>query len=455
MASIINDRAKNGYYIRLTENESPTGKRVKIMCSGLSKKQTQHVLTHVEKIIVAKHSKVTLEHATADWLGKLQGPIRKRLEDLTLVDPVKEVCDATVVGYMKAYISKRTDIAASTKRIYARSLHFTQAFFGNEKKLLDVTPGNAKDFARWLREAGQKNKRDGLAENTARKMLDKLKTVYNSAVDDELILRNPFRGIASSVISNKEKQLFVSVQDVLQVIRFAPNQEFQAIIALSRFGGLRTPSEFRHLRHGDFAMNAKLPTFTVYCQKTAHTGKKTRVVPIFTELRPYLEGLVSQSKALAGEFVFSDKYRLCSDANIFNTMSRIVQAAGIDQWPDLWRNLRASRESELLAMGYNLKDVCEWFGNTQKVVADHYLRSDPESLKRATQQPEETNAQSTAVEIGDLFGDLNTPEPSESDGTEQNSQVADTNRKPMIFRSANKKPSRITRGQMLPQGLEP
>ena len=97
----------------------------------------------------------------------------------------------------------------------------------------------------------------------------------------------------------------------------------------------------------------------------------------------------------------------------------------------------------------------EWFGNTQKVVADHYLRSDPESLKRATQQPEETNELSTAVEIGDLFRDLNTPEPSESDGTERNSKLADTNRKPMIFRPANKKPYRITRGQMLPQGLGP
>ena len=383
MASIVNDKSKRGYLIRLTERESPTGKRVKITCSGYTKKQTQQVLVHVENIIVSRHSKLTLEQATAEWIGTLQGPIRKRLEDLGLIESVKQPTNETLVNYMTAYIKKRTDIANSTRQTFNRSLHFTHLFFG-DRKLLTLTAGDAKDFGRWLREPGRKNAAEGLAENTARKMIDKLKTVFNAAIDNEILTKNPFKGIATSINANEEKQQFIQAKTVRDAIMHAPDAEFAAIIALARFGGLRTPSEFRHLKHGHFVMAAETPTFTIYCQKTVHTGKKTRVAPVFTELRPYLAAIISSDPAKTDQFVFSDRHRLCSDANIYNTLSRVLKNAGIEQWPDLWRNLRASRESELLQQNYNIKDVCLWLGNTPQVVVDHYLRSDPESLRKAT-----------------------------------------------------------------------
>jgi len=321
MASIVNDKSKKGYFIRLTASESPTGKRVKITCSGCTKKQTGQILIHVEKIIRVRQSKLTLEQSTAEWLGTLQGPIRKRLEDLGLIEPPKQPTDVTVVGFMESYVQKRTDIALNTRRIFERSLHFTKLFFGEKKKLLEVTAGDAKDFGRWLRAWGRKNDTEGLAENSARKMMDKLKTVYNAAIDHELLAKNPFRGIATSVTGNEEKQRFVGADTIHNAIKYAPDEQFAAIIALARFGGLRTPSEFRHLKHGDFKMNSKTAEFTIYCQKTAHTGKKNRVAPVFTELRPYLEAIVSSDPAMADEFVFSERYRTCTDANIFNTMT--------------------------------------------------------------------------------------------------------------------------------------
>lgn len=454
MATLFKDNSRPNYIIRLTDSESPTGRRAKITCTGMTKKQAQQVLAHVEKIAVCQAAKIPMEQATAEWLGGLEGPIRKRLEELRLISPAKKVCEDTVVGYMSAYIRKRTDIAQNTKRIYDRSLHFVTEHFGTEKKLVELTHGNAKDFDRWLRQSGRKNRTSGLAENTARKMVDKIKTVYNAAIDDEILTSNPFKGIATNVRSSPEKQQFVSADTVRKVIEHAPDAEFKAIIALARFGGLRTPSEFRHLKHGDFSMKTTPPKFTIFCQKTASKGKKTRDAPMFTELWPYLEPLISSDPADEKAFVFSKKYRECTDANIFNTMVRTVKSAGVQVWPDLWRNLRASCESELIQKAYDIKDVCDWLGNTPAVVMGHYLRSNPESMTRATTR--ETLPQTSESPVPeDLTGDLTVPEPNESERSQQNHPAARPRRKPMLLQPTNKKPSRRSRGPMLPQGLEP
>lgn len=465
MASIVNDKSKKGYLIRLSASESPTGKRAKITCSGLTKKQTQQVLFHIENILASRASKLTLERATAEWIGDLEGPLRERLEQLGLIDATKRNSSLTLVGYMTDHIGKRSDIAPSTKRIFNRSLHFAHQFFGNTKKLSEVTNGNVKDFGRWLRKPGRKNETEGLAENTARKMTDKLKTIFNAAVDDEILPRNPFSGVPTTIQSNEEKQVFVDAETVRTVIANAPDAEFAAVIALARFGGLRTPSEFRHLKHGDFSLNIDVPTFTIFCQKTAHTGKKTRTAPVFTELRPYIDELVSRDPDRKDEFVFSERYRDCSDANIYNAMCRVMKVAGVKRWPDLWRNLRASRESELLQQGYNIKDVCQWLGNTPKVVMDHYLRCDPDSVRRATRTPgTEDNELPKGVpetclvkndDGGDLSGDLHRAAQSEISGTEQHGVPDETQQKPCISQKRNKKPSCETGRLMLWRGLEP
>ena len=60
-------------------------------------------------------------------------------------------------------------------------------------------------------------------------------------------------------------------------------------------------------------------------------GKKKRVAPVFTELRPFVEGVVSSDPRKRDEFVFSDRYRDCSDANIYNAMCRVLKAAGVQR----------------------------------------------------------------------------------------------------------------------------
>jgi len=58
------------------------------------------------------------------------------------------------------------------------------------------------------------------------------------------------------------------------------------IVALSRYAGLRCPSEHLGLTWGDILWDKN--RFVVRSPKTEHVGKAQRVVPIFPELYPYL-----------------------------------------------------------------------------------------------------------------------------------------------------------------------
>jgi hypothetical protein len=54
----------------------------------------------------------------------------------------------------------------------------------------------------------------------------------------------------------------------------------------------------------------------------------------------------------------------------------------IKAWPKLYQNLRATRQTELLAQ-FPAKDVCDWLGNSQAVAMKHYAMPTDDSLQRA------------------------------------------------------------------------
>ena len=161
----------------------------------------------------------------------------------------------------------------------------------------------------------------------------------------------------------------------------------------------------------------------------------------------HIKKLVSTSKEKQGDFVFGERYRTCTDANITNTMRRTIKNAGVAIWPKLWQNLRASRETELL-QNHEIRDVCNWLGNTPAVVLKHYLRANNDAIRKATQQTGNLAA-------GDLSGDLNVPEPAELTGTDMKSIRRKHQQKmPFLRKPAGKRA--IARGhEVLPEGLEP
>ena len=71
-----------------------------------------------------------------------------------------------------------------------------------------------------------------------------------------------------------------------------------------------------------------------------------------------------------------------SAQNIRTPFLKVLRRAGIKAWPKLFHNMRATRQTELLAQ-FPAKDVCEWLGNSQAVAMKHYAMATDDSFQRA------------------------------------------------------------------------
>jgi hypothetical protein len=70
------------------------------------------------------------------------------------------------------------------------------------------------------------------------------------------------------------------------------------------------------------------------------------------------------------------------NANLRTTFEKIVRRAGLQPWPRLFQNLRASRETELVET-YPVQAVTSWLGNTPSVAMRHYLMTTEEHFEAA------------------------------------------------------------------------
>jgi len=153
------------------------------------------------------------------------------------------------------------------------------------------------------------------------------------------------------------------------------------LFALSRFGGLRCPSEHLGLRWCD--VDWEHDRFTVRSPKTERKGKPFRLVPLFPELRPHLEAVyfAALETGELPEHVIT-RYR-DTNANLRTQLCRIIAKAGLQPWPKLFQNLRATRATELVSQGWPEYKVCAWLGHTEAVAKRHYWQVTDDDYQRA------------------------------------------------------------------------
>ena len=108
-----------------------------------------------------------------------------------------------------------------------------------------------------------------------------------------------------------------------------------------------------------------------------------RMVPIFPELRAYLEAAFDEAPEGATQII--RKYR--TDSSNWRTgFGRIIDRAGLDRWPKPFQNLRSTRQTELEDI-FPGHVVSAWMGNTPKVARKHYLQVHDAHFARAAQIP--------------------------------------------------------------------
>lgn len=381
MATVIND--PNGR--RRLQFTAPDGKRKAIRLGKIPHRDAVSFKLRIEKLLGVLIVKSGLDRETAQWLADLDDRTHEKLARVGLVK-ARESQNATLGGHINAYLERRTEVKPRTVISWKQAQEVLIKFFGANKKLADITVADAKDWERWLATPAArdnlKKKKTGLAINTIRKRFANAKLFFEDAVARELIPSNPFKSLKGSVGTNRERDHFVTLESIEKILDACPDAEWRLIVALSRYGGFRCPSEHLALTLDDVDWIDE--TIRVHSVKTEHhAGKAYRVVPIFPELKPYLEDVCQLMEP--GQTFLINRYR-DSNANLRTQLLRIMKRAGVLPWEKLFQNMRASRATEL-ADSHPEHVATAWLGHSVKVAREHYWQVTKDHFERALRHP--------------------------------------------------------------------
>ena len=392
MASISNDPGGRRRILFI----NPNGERKTIRLGKVSQRDAEAFNLRVELLLVSQFTGNAIDAETARWVASRPKTVSDKLARVGLIARRADCTAITLSEHLQNYVDKRCDVKSATVINWGHTRRCLLAYFDGSRRLESITAGDARDWERWLKTGeareyryDERENNEGLAPNTVRKRVSNAKQFFQDAVSRELIAKNPFAGLKGSVGSNRERDFFIRRDVAEKVLAACPDNEWRLLFALSRYGGLRCPSEHLALMWGD--VNWAEGRILIRSAKTEHhEGKGTRVVPIFPELRQHLEA--AWDAAEEGATYVITRYR-DGNANLRTQLNRIIKRAGVKAWPKLFHNLRASRATEL-ANEYPAHVAAAWLGHSTLVAQKHYWQVTEADFAKAIQCEQRGGAKS-------------------------------------------------------------
>jgi hypothetical protein len=156
MASLSNDPGGRRRILFI----DPDGNRKAIRLGKISKRQAESVKLRIEDLAGAKISGSTPSDETCRWLASIDDDLRDKLAAVGLAESRES---ATLGKFVQNYIEKRGEtIKPGTMQVWRLTQKNLRGFFGDAKRLRDISPGDAEDFRNHLLSSG-------LGEATTRK----------------------------------------------------------------------------------------------------------------------------------------------------------------------------------------------------------------------------------------------------------------------------------------------
>lgn len=389
MASISTDPQGN----RTIQFVAGDRKRRSIRLGKIDMRTTREVAARIDSLNVARITGTQIDRDLAEWLTKVSDALYAKLEAVGLVDSRASAKSVPSLGEFAAdFLGKRDGSANGTLLSINTAANRLIEHFGADAPIDCITPGMADDWLLWMTTMKK------YSTATISRTVKHAKRIFRSAERLGIIKESPFADLRAKKQTNDSRKFFVSQATAYAVLDVLPDADWRLIFALSRFGGLRCPSEHLQLDWKD--IDWERDRFRV---KSPKTGE--RWVPIFAELRPYL---TASFEAASDGAVHVIVKRRGSAQRWGVLLERILAKAGIERWPKIFHNLRASRQTELTAR-FSIGTVCRWLGNSIDIADAHYLTAlDAEfeeaarALQNPVQQSEEKRQKVTTTQMADM-----------------------------------------------------
>jgi integrase len=346
-------------YVDREKHSFPLGK--------VTRKTAERFANNIDRLLHEHRCNVPLSREVTNWLADLGDSLYDLLIERGLAEPRQAV--NTLCQFIDVYIETRFDVTERRRDKFRMAKKRMIEFFG-DRELSEITAGDADEYARWLSEE--------VAPATAQKECQIAAQFLRHAQRKELIDRNPFDGVTAGRATNDDRRVFVSEDVIMKVIDACPNWEWRTVTALARFGGLRCSSEVALLKWSDILWDEN--RFIVTSPKTARYGKGQRTVPLFPNLRRFLDEAFQM--APEGCTWVVPMLEGLGSKNLGTTFKKIIRRAGVDAWPKPFQNLRSSLQTEL-EQQWPTYVVCKWIGNTPEIANKHYLTVTDEHFEMA------------------------------------------------------------------------
>jgi hypothetical protein len=198
MASIITQA--NG--TRMIQFTPPGGsKRETIRLGKMNLRQAEAIKVRVEHLVYAATTRHPPDEETARWVAGLEDWLGDKLAAVGLI-PKRAAM--TLGAFLDDYIEKRTaDTKPTTRLVYGHTRRLLVEYFGADKPLRDITPGDADEWRRSM--VGK-----GLADNTVRRRSGIAKQYFKAALRKRLVATNPFADLKAGVLANPKRMHFIT-----------------------------------------------------------------------------------------------------------------------------------------------------------------------------------------------------------------------------------------------------
>ena len=366
---------------------APDGRRKVIRMGKMPLADARTVKHRIESLLASKISGHPLDNETAKWVRDIPDVLAGKLARAGLI---AERNAMTIDGLTQAFLAANPQAKPATLVVWGQVARDLRKHFGEECPLRSIGRIEAEGFRQGLIQRK-------LAATTIHKRLQFTRQIFAYAIRFDWIEKNPFEGVKHKGGDPRKRQHYVAVEDTQKLIDAAPNWVWRTIIALARHGGLRCPSEVLSLRLAD--LDWERGAVKVISPKTEGHGQGIRIIPMFAQLRPQLEEAWEMAEEGQIHVIPEHLYlpaangpRGWNGCNLRTTLQKIVDRAGLEPWPRLFHNLRASCESDL-AREYPITTVCKWLGNTVSIAARHYIQVTDSDFQKAAQNGETTAQQ--------------------------------------------------------------
>ena len=346
-------------------------KRKRLRLGNCAQSTAQEVRRNLDKLIECKSFGAEVPGKVRHWLATVDARLKKQLSQLALGD----VADVSLKDFLDDFIAKKTFSSDATR--YKMQLvvdRLNQCF--PKKSLRGLSYSDAVQFQDFLSRVCK------LGENSVRRNCGFARQFLQAAFERQLIERNPFQLKEINTTVGVAEKDYVETGTIEELINSCEHIQWKLLFAMSRFLGLRIPSEINQMRWEH--INWEKNQLTIFSPKTARKNKPFRVVPLPVKVRLHLES-AHAVRDTASPYVFSC---LRHHSNLATGARRLLTKVQMKTWKAFWNSLRASCQTDLMD-AYGIGIACDIVGNSPAIAYKYYrLLRGYSFIERQTHAPQ-------------------------------------------------------------------